>query len=229
MKNLNVLFITTSHDQLGATNHKTGVWLEELATPYYVFKDAGAAITIASPKGGQVPLDPKSEEPDSVTPSAERFKKDHEGIQQLSASLKIKDVKADDFDLAFLPGGHGPMWDLADNTELKELLENFYKQNKPIGSVCHGVAGLVSLRKPNGDPMIKGKKLTSFTNSEEELVGLTNVVPFLLETELLDLGADYRKGDDFAPFAQQDGLIFTGQNPASSDLVASAMLKSFKD
>ncbi|POY39010.1 glutamine amidotransferase [Solitalea longa] len=228
MKNLNVLLVTTSHNDLGKTGHKTGVWLEELATPYYVFKDAGANITIVSPKGGAVPLDPKSEEPESSTPSSERFKNDQEALNKLTNSKKIEEVKADDFDMVFLPGGHGPMWDLADNYDLKELLETFHKQNKSIGAVCHGVVGLVALRNEKGEPIVKGKKLTSFTNSEEELVGLTHVVPFLLETELLNLGADYRKGDDFKPFAQHDGLLFTGQNPASSDLVAEAMIDHIK-
>lgn len=224
MSALKILMITTSHSDLGNTGHKTGVWLEELATPYYIFKDAGAEITIASPKGGQVPLDPKSEDASSETEMSKRFSNDRDALLQLANSVKIADLKARDFDAVFLPGGHGPMWDLSDNYELKLLLEDFYKNQKPIGSVCHGVAGLIPLRNEDGQPIIKGKNLTSFSNSEEELVGLTNVVPFLLESELKNLGAGYSKNDDFAPYIVKDGLLITGQNPASSENTAKELL-----
>ncbi|WP_245536729.1 type 1 glutamine amidotransferase domain-containing protein [Solitalea canadensis] len=218
--------ITTSHSELGNTGHQTGVWLEELAAPYYIFKDAGAEITIASPKGGQVPLDPKSEDASSETEMSKRFSNDREALLQLAKSVKIEDVKAKDFDAAFLPGGHGPMWDLSDNYELRLLLEDFYNAQKPIGSVCHGVAGLIPLRDKDGHAIVKGKNLTSFSNTEEELVGLTKVVPFLLETELKNLGANYSKKEDFAPFMIKDGLLITGQNPASSEITAKELLNT---
>lgn len=228
MSALKILMITTSHSDLGNTGHKTGVWLEELAAPYYIFKDAGAEITIASPKGGQVPLDPKSEDSSSETEMSKRFSNDRDALLQLANSVKISDLKAKDFDAAFLPGGHGPMWDLSDNYELKLLLEDFYKHQKPIGSVCHGVAGLIPLRNEDGQPIINGKNLTSFSNSEEELVGLTDVVPFLLESELKNLGASYSKNDDFAPYIVKDGLLITGQNPASSENAAKELLNIIK-
>jgi len=220
MKSTKVLFIATSHDKLGNTDEKTGVWLEELAIPYYVFKDAGADVTLASPMGGLVPLDPKSQSIILATFGSKRFLKDAEAMNFLSHSMLLKDVKADDFDVIFLPGGHGPMWDLADNKILKQLLEAFNTKNKPIGAVCHGVAGLLSLKNDKAEFFVKGKQLTCFSNSEEKLSGLTEVVPFLLETKLLSLGALYSKGADYVGHVVADGNIITGQNPASSKELA---------
>lgn len=211
-----VLFITTSHSVLGDTGKKTGVWLEELAAPYYVFEDAGAIITIASPNGGEVPLDPKSEQDDALTPSSKRFKQDSAALNSLQHAIPLNEIKEEDFDALFLPGGHGPMWDLANNETLKSLLEAFNKNKKPIGLVCHGVVGLVSLQNNEGQPFVKGLKLTSFSDSEEETVGLTKVVPFLLESKLRSLGANYHKGPDFSIYVVADENIITGQNPASS-------------
>lgn len=211
-----ILIITTSHNALGDTGEKTGVWLEELAAPYFVFADAGASITIASPKGGEVPLDPKSEQDDALTPSSKRFQQDMVAMDSLTHAIPLKEIKEDKFDAVFLPGGHGPMWDLANNDVLKSLLEAFNKKQKPIGLVCHGVAGLVSLQNEEGEPLVKGLKLTSFSDSEEEAVGLSNVVPFLLESKLRSLGAVYHKGTDFSDYVVADSNIITGQNPASS-------------
>ena len=211
-----VLIITTSHHALGDTGEKTGVWLEEFAAPYYVFLDAGASITIASPKGGEVPLDPKSGQADAITASTERFQQDTTAMDRLKQAIPLKEIKEEDFDAVFLPGGHGPMWDLANNDVLKSLLEAFYKKRKPMGLVCHGVVGLVSLQNENGEPLVNGLKLTSFSNSEEEAMGLSNVVPFLLESKLRSLGAKYNSGPDFNNYVVADGNIITGQNPASS-------------
>jgi putative intracellular protease/amidase len=220
MKSTKVLFITTSHDKMGNTDEKTGVWLEELAAPYYVFKDAGAEVTLASPTGGPVPLDPKSQSIILATFSSKRFLKDAEAMNFLSHSMVLKDVKADDFDVIFLPGGHGPMWDLADNKDLKQLLETFNSENKPIGAVCHGVAALLSLKNNKEEFFVKGKQLTCFSNSEEESSGLSEVVPFLLETKLLSLGGFYSKEADYVSHVVTDGNIITGQNPASAKGVA---------
>ena len=211
-----VLIITTSHNALGDTGEKTGVWLEELAAPYYVFDDAGASITIASPNGGEVPLDPKSEQVGALTPNTKRFQQDTVAMNSLNHSVPLKEIKEDEFDAVFLPGGHGPMWDLSNNEVLKPLLEAFNKNQKPIGLVCHGVVGLVSLQNDEGEPLVKGLKLTSFSDSEEEAVGLTKVVPFLLESKLRSLGANYHKGSDFSVYVVADENIITGQNPASS-------------
>lgn len=224
MKSKKVLFITTSHDKMGDTADKTGVWLEELAAPYYVFRDAGAEITVASPNGGLVPIDPKSESIMVTTRNTKRFMKDTEAMNFLSHSILLEEVKADDFDVVFLPGGHGPMWDLAGNNIVKQLLDAFNSQNKPIGSVCHGVVGLLSLQNDKGELLIKGKQLTGFSNSEEESSGLNGVVPFLLETKLRSLGALYSKGLDYTSHVVVDGNIITGQNPASSEDVAKKMI-----
>jgi len=224
MKSAKVLFIATSHDKMGNTDENTGVWLEEIAVPYYVFKDAGAEVTLASPNGGRVPLDPKSRSIILATFGTKRFLKDEEAMNFLSHSMLLKDVMADDFDVIFLPGGHGPMWDLADNKTLKQLLEAFNKKNKPIGAVCHGVVGLLSLQNDKGESWIRGKQLTCFSNSEEELSGLTRVVPFLLETRLVSLGALYSKGADYVGHVVSAGNIITGQNPASSKEVAQKIL-----
>lgn len=224
MNSLKVLFVTTSHDRLGNTAGKTGVWLEELATPYYIFRDGGAQVAIASPKGGLVPLDPRSQSTIAATESTKRFLNDSVAMTSLSHSILLEEVNADDFDLVFLPGGHGPMWDLADNKTLKQLLETFNVENKPIGLVCHGVVGVLSLQNEKGDPLVKGKKLTGFSNSEEESGGFARIVPFLLETKLRSIGASYTKGPDYVRHVVVDGNIVTGQNPASSEGVAKKIL-----
>src|SRR5581483_2849599 len=197
MKSIKILFVTTSHDKMGDTADKTGVWLEELAAPYYVFKEVGANITLASPKGGQVPLDPKSLAIIIATRSTRRFLKDEEAMDTLSNSMVLSAIKEDDFDGIFIAGGHGSLWDIADNKILKPLLEAFLRNGKPVGAVCHGVAGLVSLQDDNGEYWVKDKQLTGCSNSEEESSGLTRVVPFLLETKLLSLGALYSKGANY--------------------------------
>jgi putative intracellular protease/amidase len=228
MKSIKVLFVTTSHDKMGETGDKTGVWLEELAAPYYAFMEIGADITLASPRGGQVPLDPKSQAIIIATRNTKRFLKDAEAMNCLAHSIMLSAVKADDFDVVFLPGGHGPLWDLADNKILKQLLESFSRNDKPIGAVCHGVVSLLSLQNDNGDFLVKGKQLTGFSNSEEELSGLTRIVPFLLETKLLSLGALYSKGPDYVSHVVADGNIVTGQNPASSEEVAKKIIALVK-
>lgn len=225
---MKILIVLTSHSDLGNTGKKTGFWVEEFATPYYVLADAGVEITIASPKGGQPPVDPKSELADAQTPSTERFYKDIELIDKVAYSLKLSDVKQDDFDAVFYPGGHGPLWDLATDTNSIKLVEEFYKHQKPIAFVCHAPAALVNTLAENGEPLIKGKELTGFSNTEEEIVKLTNVVPFLLEDELKKHGAIYSKGNDWESYVKQDGLLITGQNPASSKAVAELLLKSLK-
>ncbi|MBC7826552.1 MAG: type 1 glutamine amidotransferase domain-containing protein [Chitinophagaceae bacterium] len=223
---MKVLFITTSHDKLGETAGKTGVWLEEIAAPYYIFKEAGADIAVASPKAGLVPLDPKSQSILSATRNTKRFLKDAEAMSFLSHSMSLEEVDPSAYDLVFLTGGHGPMWDLAHNTVLKQLLETFYRDNKPIGLVCHGVAGLLSLQNDNGEFLVSGKCLTGFSNSEEQSTGLADVVPFLLETELRSLGANYSKEANYVSHVVVDGNIITGQNSASSEDVAKKLLIS---
>lgn len=225
---MKVLIVLTSHSALGNTEEKTGFWIEEFASPYYVLADGGAEITIASPKGGQPPVDPKSETKDAQTPSTERFYKDNVVIDKVAHSLKLSDIKEDDFDAVFYPGGHGPLWDLAtDKTSIK-LIEAFYNHQKPIAFVCHAPAALVNVKAINGEPLVKGKHLTGFSNTEEEAVKLTKVVPFLLEDELTKLGAHYSKGDDWASYTKQDGLLITGQNPGSSEAVAKLLLKNLQ-
>jgi putative intracellular protease/amidase len=223
-----VLFITTSHNKMGDTNDNTGVWLEEFAAPYYLFKEAGADIMIASPTGGRVPLDPKSQSIIVATSATRRFLKDPEAMKFLSHSMLLESVNANDFDMVFIPGGHGPMWDLADNTIVKKLLEAFNNKNKMIGSVCHGVASLLTVENARGELLIKDRQLTGFSNSEEESAGLTTVVPFLLESALLSSGALYSKGPDYISYVVADGNIVTGQNPASSENVAKKMLVLYK-
>jgi putative intracellular protease/amidase len=225
---MKILIVLTSHSALGDTGQKTGFWIEEFAAPYYVLADAGAEITIASPKGGQPPVDPKSEVADAQTPSTERFYKDSVLIDKVAHSLKLSDIKHDDFDAVFYPGGHGPLWDLATDTTSIKLIEAFYNHQKPIAFVCHAPAALVNAKAENGQPLVKGKHLTSFSNSEEEAVKLTKVVPFLLADELEKHGAQYSKGDDWSSYTQQDGLLITGQNPASSEAVADLLLKTLK-
>jgi len=225
---MKILIVLTSHSQLGETKEKTGFWIEEFATPYYILADAGATITIASPAGGQPPVDPKSEAADAQTVATQRFFKDMEVIDKVANSHKLIDINPEDYDAVFYPGGHGPLWDLAtDKTSIK-LIEAFYNTQKPIAFVCHAPAALINVKAENGEPLVKGKKVTGFSNTEEEAVGLTKVVPFLLEDELKKLGAHYSNETYWSSFVQQDGLLITGQNPASSEAVAKLLLKSLQ-
>ena len=226
---MKVLIVLTSHSALGNTGEKTGFWIEEFATPYYVLADAGADITIASPKGGQPPVDPKSELADAQTSSTKRFYEDSTLINKVAYSLKLSDIKQDDFDAVFYPGGHGPLWDLAIDKDSIKLIEAFYNHQKPIAFVCHAPAALVNVKVKNGESLIKGKELTSFSNTEEEAVKLTKVVPFLLEDELKKHGAIYTKGENWTSYVKQDGLLITGQNPASSEAVAKMIVEALKD
>ncbi|WP_010133888.1 type 1 glutamine amidotransferase domain-containing protein [Ochrovirga pacifica] len=223
-----VLFVLTSHEDLGNTGHKTGFWIEEFAAPYYLLKDKGVKITLASPKGGQPPIDPKSNEPESQTPATKRFKDDTETQQILAKTLKLSEVKASDYDAVFYPGGHGPLWDLATDEHSISLIESFYHSNKPVAAVCHAPAVFKETKKADGSPLVKGKKVTGFTNSEEAAVELTNVVPFLVQDMLEKNGGIYSKKDDWQKHAVQDGLLITGQNPASSELVAEMLLEELK-
>jgi putative intracellular protease/amidase len=221
---MKILMVLTSHDQLGNTGLKTGFWLEEFAAPYFVFRDAGVALTLASPKGGQPPLDPKSDLPENQTPAMARFKQDERAKQELSRTVKLADVKAEGYDTVFYPGGHGPMWDLAESPESIALLESFYNSGKPIALVCHS-PGVLRHVTYKGEPLVKGMHVTGFTNGEEEVMQLTKVVPFLVEDELLRLGAVYEKMANWQPFSITDGRLVTGQNPASSTSAAQALLK----
>lgn len=221
---MKILMVLTSHDQLGNTGRKTGFWLEEFAAPYFVFRDAGAELTLASPKGGQPPVDPKSDLPENQTPAMERFKKDETAQQALAHTVRLEDVKAEDFDTVFYSGGHGPLWDLAESPVSIALLESFYNSGKPIALVCHS-PGVLRHVKYNGEPLVKGKRVTGFTNGEEEEVQLTHVVPFLVEDELLRLGATFEKLANWHPFSVVDGHLITGQNPASSTSAAEALMK----
>jgi putative intracellular protease/amidase len=221
---MKIAMILTSHDQLGNTGRKTGFWLEEFAAPYFVFRDAGVELTLASPKGGQPPIDPKSDLPENQTDAMTRFKQDPVAQKALSQTIKLADVKAEDYDTIFYVGGHGPMWDLVDNPVSIALIESFYNSGKPVAAVCHspGVFHKVSYK---GAPLVKGKRVTGFTNGEEEAVHLTHVVPFLVEDELRRLGGLYEKAADWQPFSIVDGRLVTGQNPASSTSAAQALLK----
>jgi putative intracellular protease/amidase/catechol 2,3-dioxygenase-like lactoylglutathione lyase family enzyme len=221
---MKILMVLTSHDQLGNTGRKTGFWLEEFAAPYFVFRDAGVHLTLASPKGGQPPIDPKSDLPENQTPAMTRFKKDAAAQKALANTVKLADVKAEDYDTVFYPGGHGPMWDLAESPTSIALLEAFYNSGKPIALVCHS-PGVLRHVTYQGAPLVKGKRVTGFTNGEEEETQLTKVVPFLVEDELLRLGAIFEKKADWQPFAITDGRLVTGQNPASSTSAAQALLK----
>jgi putative intracellular protease/amidase len=221
---MKVLIVLTSHGDLGNTGEKTGFWIEEFAAPYYVLADAGAELTIASPKGGQPPVDPKSESPDAQTPATKRFYSDNEAIDKVAHTVKLSEVKQADYDAVFYPGGHGPLWDLATDGISVSLIEDFYKNNKPVTFVCHAPAALVNVKAPNGEPLVKGKEVTGFSNSEEEAVHLTKVVPFLLEDELKKLGSHYSNGPDWGVYVKKDGLLITGQNPASSEAAARALL-----
>ncbi len=225
---MNILLVLTSHDQLGDTGKKTGFWLEELAAPYYALKDAGATIVLASPKGGQPPLDPKSDDADAQTEDTRRFKDDAEAQGLLAATVVLSSVKADDFDAVFYPGGHGPLWDLANDADSIALIEAFAKADKPTGFVCHAPGVLKSVNGPNGKPLVEGRKVTGFTNSEEDAVGLTDVVPFLVENVLIANGGDYSKGPDWSSYVLTDGKLVTGQNPGSSREAAEALLGLLK-
>ena len=218
-----VLMIVTSHDKLGDTGQPTGFWLEEFAAPYYVFRDAGIDVVIASPKGGQPPLDPKSEAPDFQTDATRRFNGDAEAKAQLANTAKLSSVKAGDFDAIFYPGGHGPLWDLADDRDSLRLIGEMDGAGKIVAAVCHGPAALLNATGPKG-PIVKGRKVTGFTNTEEEAVGLTKVVPVSIEDKMKSLGAAYERGDDWAPFVVTDGNLVTGQNPASSQAAAQAVI-----
>ncbi len=222
---MKILIVLTSHDQLGSTGNKTGFWLEEFVAPYYVLKDAGAEISLASPKGGQPPLDPKSELPENLTESTKRYRKDQAAQAELANTQKITDVSADDFDAVFYPGGHGPMWDMPDNRASIALIEAFVKAGKPVGAVCHAPVSLVNVRGKDGDYLVKNKAVTGFSNAEEEALGLTAVVPFLLEDRLKERGGLYSKGADWAPYVQVADKLVTGQNPASSKPAAEELLK----
>ena len=221
---MKILMILTSHDQLGDTGKKTGFWLEEFAAPYYVFLDAGAEITLASPKGGQPPLDPKSDAPDAQTDATRRFRDDALATAALSETLMLADVDIADYDAVFYPGGHGPLWDLAIDPHSIALIEDALAAKKPVGLVCHAPAALKNVRASNGSPLVKGLKVTGFTNGEEDAVGLTDVVPFLVEDMLIENGGNYSKGADFAVYTVQDGSLITGQNPASSEAAAKRVL-----
>lgn len=220
---MKVLMVLTSHDQLGNTGKPTGFWLEEFAAPYYVFKDAGVEVTLASPKGGQPPIDPKSDDPDNQTEAMTRFKGDPAAQRVLANTAKLKGVTMNGFDAVFYPGGHGPMWDLVNDRDSIALIENFYNAGKPVAAVCHAPA-VLNKAKYQGAPIVKGKRVTGFTNSEEEAVHLTSVVPFLVEDELKRLGGRFEKAADWADFTIVDGRLITGQNPASSGSAAEKLL-----
>lgn len=219
-----ILMVLTSHSKLGNTGEKTGFWVEEFAAPYYIFLDAGAEITLASPAGGQPPIDPKSELPDFQTDATRRFDKDASAQQALAKSLKLTNVNVADFDAVFYPGGHGPLWDLTGDQHSIGLIQSFARQNKPVSAVCHAPAVLLNVKGDDGEFLVNNKAVTGFSNTEEDAVQLTEVVPFLLEDELKARGGDYQKVADWTPFAVQDGLLITGQNPASSELVAEKLL-----
>ena len=221
---MNILMVLTSHDTLGNTGRKTGFWLEEFAAPYYAFRDAGVELTLASPKGGQPPIDPKSDLPEGQTPAMERFKRDPAAQRELAHTVKLKDMRSDEFDAIFYSGGHGPMWDLVDNPESIALIESFYNSGKPVAAVCHAPAVLHRVMY-RGASIVKGKRVTGFTNTEEEEVQLTHVVPFLVEDELKRLGGFFEKVANWQSFAITDGHLITGQNPASSTAGAQALLK----
>jgi len=223
---MNVLIVITSHDRLGDTGKPTGFWLEELAAPYYRLKDAGAVLTLASPKGGQPPLDPTSNEPGFQTDATRRFDGDPAAQAELAGTVRLSEVDAESFDAVFYPGGHGPLWDLANDESSVQLIERFIEQGKPVAAVCHAPAVLLNAKDVSGEPLPGGKRVTGFSNTEEAAVGLTEVVPFLVEDRLVELGGRYEKADDWTPFVIVDGLLITGQNPASSVGVADALLEA---
>lgn len=222
---MHILMVLTSHDQLGNTGKKTGFWLEEFAAPYYVFKDAGAKITLASPKGGQPPLDPKSDDPSAQTESTRRFRQDREAQQALANTVLLSSVTQQETDAVFYPGGHGPLWDLAEDSASILLIESMFAAGKPVAAICHGPGALRHAKRHDGRPLVEGKHVTGFANSEEEAVQLTKIVPFLVEDMLKQCGGIYSKGPDWTSHVQVDGHLVTGQNPASSEEAARIVLK----
>jgi len=225
---MKVLMVLTSHSDLGNTGKKTGFWLEEFAAPYYIFKDAGADVVLASPAGGQPPLDPKSDSADFQTELTQRFKADPAAQRELANTLKLDSVRQDDFDTVFFPGGHGPLWDLAESQTSIALIEAFNRAGKPIGFVCHAPGVLRHVKDASGEPLVKGRQVTGFTNGEEADVELTDIVPFLVEDELIALGANYQKGPNWGSFIVEDGTLITGQNPGSSEAVAKALVAALR-
>jgi putative intracellular protease/amidase len=223
---MNILFVLTSHDKLGDTGKKTGFWVEEFANPYYTLLDKGAHITIATPKGGAAPIDPSSDSPDAATEATKRFNNDIDTKAKIANTKVLADMSPDDFDAVFYPGGHGPLWDLANDKTSIALIEKFNSQEKPIAFVCHAPAALKDVKNEDGTPLVQGKKVTGFTNTEETAVGLTDIVPFLIENMLNENGGIYSKKEDWSAYAIQDGNLITGQNPASSELVAEKLLES---
>ena len=225
---MKIVMILTSHSELGNTGKKTGFWIEEFAAPYYVFIDAGASVTIASPKGGQPPIDPSSDTAENQTPAVIRFKADKKLQKMLSETHLLSSISADDYDAIFYPGGHGPLWDLTNDTDSIKLIAHFWNSKKPIAAVCHAPSVLLNVKDDEGTYVVKGKNVTGFTNSEEEAVGLTEVVPFLLENELKNKGGIYSKKEDWAAYIVKDGMLITGQNPASSEATAKELLSILK-
>jgi len=225
---MKLLMVLTSHDKLGATGEKTGFWLDEFASPYYVFKDAGFEPVLASPKGGNPPLDPRSDDPSFQTPATERFKKDANTRDRLANTVPLSTVQAQEFDALFFPGGHGPLWDLSEDESSIALIESMAAAGKPVGAVCHGPAALVKAKGPDGRSIVAGRQVTGFSNSEEAAAGLTEIVPFLIEDTLKNLGGSYVKGPDWGSFVAVDGQLVTGQNPASSEATANALIKMFR-
>ena len=228
MKDMKVLFVLTSHDKLGDTGEKTGFWIEEFAAPYYNLLDKGVDITVATPNGGKAPIDPNSEGEDAQTEDTKRYYKDEAAQKVINNTVKLETLNAEDFDAVFYPGGHGPLWDLAEDKTSISLIEAFNKQHKPIGFVCHAPAALKNVKNENGEPLVKGKKVTGFTNTEEEAVQLTNVVPFLVENMLKENGGIYSKTDDWGVHVLKDGNLITGQNPASSNKASEILYDSLK-
>ncbi|QHM70338.1 type 1 glutamine amidotransferase domain-containing protein [Mixta intestinalis] len=222
---MKILMVLTSHDRLGETGKKTGFWLEEFVAPYYIFKDAGISVVLASPQGGQPPLDPKSDAPDAQTHDTERFRHDIAAQQALANTQRLDTIDGSKFDAVFYPGGHGPLWDLAEDKHSIALIENLFANGKPVAAVCHAPGVLRHVKKPDGTPLVAGKRVTGFTNSEEQAVGLTDVVPFLVEDELKKLGGEFERTADWGAFAVTDGHLITGQNPTSSAVTAEELLK----
>ena len=220
-----ILIVLTSHEDLGTTGQKTGFWIEEFAAPYYLLKDKGFDITLASPQGGQPPIDPKSEAPDAQTPATERFKNDKETQKTLAQTLKLETINQQHYDAVFYPGGHGPLWDLAEDKHSIALIEDFYKNGKPVAAVCHAPGIFKHTKSSDGSSLVNGKKVTGFTNEEEAAVQLTDVVPFLVEEMLKKNGGIYSKKEAWSSYAVEDGLLITGQNPASSEAVAKLLVK----
>ena len=226
--NKEILIVLTSHDQLGNTGKKTGFWLEELAAPFYALKQGGATLTLASPKGGQPPLDPKSNEESFQTDATRRFINDSEAQAQLADTRRLSELKAADFDAVFYPGGHGPLWDLVNDADSIRLIEDFWEQNKPVAAVCHAPSVLLNAKDDSGAFLVAGKRVTGFTNSEEAAVELTDVVPLLVEDALIERGGKFERKEDWSPFALHDGKLITGQNPASSEPVAELLLAQLR-